>query len=351
MNRILIPLAFVLWLVYGCGGKQEASFTQPNDRIPVKVMPLLNAAPTDTLIVSGKFMTDNEVPLSFKTGGVVDRVMVDEGSSVQAGQLLATLHLNEVNSMLSQATLALEKAERDLQRVTNLYKDSVASLEQLQNAGTARDLARQQLSVAQFNRRHSEIRAPRAGYVLRKLASEGQVVGPGMPVLLVNSAGSADWILRVGLSDSDWRRVKKGDNAEVGLSAGAAFCRAVVLRKAEAADPYSGSFFADLQLNHAPQNRVASGMYGTARIFTSGRSATTTEDKWSIPYDALLDGDGSNGFVFVTADSSTVKKIPVRVDALNRDMITVTGPFPESSLLILSGSAYLNEESKIRIVP
>ena len=60
---------------------------------------------------------------------------------------------------MQQAQLAYEKASRDLQRLTNLFNDSVATLEQVQNARTTRDLAAQQLNSARFNRQYSEIRA------------------------------------------------------------------------------------------------------------------------------------------------------------------------------------------------
>ena len=46
---------------------------------------------------------------------------------------------------------------RDLQRVTNLHADSVATLEQVQNAGTALEVARQNQTIAQFNQQYSEV--------------------------------------------------------------------------------------------------------------------------------------------------------------------------------------------------
>ena len=66
--------------------------------------------------------------------------------------MLATLNLTEVNAAAEQASLAYQKAERDYERASNLYQDSVATLEQMQNAKTALDVARQQYNSAGFNR-------------------------------------------------------------------------------------------------------------------------------------------------------------------------------------------------------
>src|SRR5690606_38070776 len=121
----------------------------------------------------------------------------------------------EVNAMVTQAKLALQKAERDFERAQNLYRDSVATLEQMQNAKTALDLARQQATGAEFNQQYSEIRATSSGVVLQKFANDGQVVGPGIPVLMINGANAAKWMLKVAVSDQQWAAISVGDKAEV----------------------------------------------------------------------------------------------------------------------------------------
>jgi multidrug efflux pump subunit AcrA (membrane-fusion protein) len=101
---------------------------------------------------------------------------VKEGDAIKKGQVLAVLDLTEINAQVTQATLAFEKAERDYKRLSNLYRDSVVTLEQFQNAGTGLDIAREQLTAARFNRTFSEIRASENGYILRKFVNEGQVI-------------------------------------------------------------------------------------------------------------------------------------------------------------------------------
>ena len=75
-------------------------------------------------------------------------MLVKEGDRVKKGQLLDTLKSTEIAAQVQQVNLALEKAQRDYQRASKLYKDSVATLEQLQNAKTGVDIARQNLQQA-----------------------------------------------------------------------------------------------------------------------------------------------------------------------------------------------------------
>lgn len=348
----LLAIALAAITTASCNTKKQEPAKQDTETVPVKLLPLTSSHNRGTIAASGKFTTDDEVFLSFKTGGVINKIFVKEGDAVHAGQLIATLHLTEINAQLAQAQAGLEKAQRDYQRVTNLYKDSVASLEQLQNAKTALELSKQQLSAIQFNRNFSEIRAPQSGYVLRKLANEGQYLAAGTAVLQTNGARSDNWFLRIGLSDKDWSAIHIGDKARVtaDVSSGKTF-EGTVFRKAEGVDPITGTFSVDIKLAKTGEQNFASGMFGNAVLTPAERpSATTAAPSWIIPYDALLDGDGTSGFVFISNDDKTAKKVRVTIGSMEKDNITITGGLEDSRSLIISGSAYLADGSKIKVI-
>ena len=107
----------------------------------------------------GKLASKEELKLSFKTGGIISEIFVDEGQTVKKGQVLAKLNLSEIQAQVNQAILGLDKAERDYRRANNLYKDSVVTLEQLQNTTTALDIAKSNVKIAEFNLQFSTIKA------------------------------------------------------------------------------------------------------------------------------------------------------------------------------------------------
>jgi RND family efflux transporter MFP subunit len=332
-----------------CGHKQKETTGLNPDRIPVKVQSIEKGLSTAPIVVSGQFTTDDEVVLSFKTGGVINQILVKEGDAVQQGQVLATLVLTEIDAQAQQAQLGVEKAQRDYNRVLNLYKDSVATLEQVQNAKTGLDLARQQLSAAQFNKGYSIIRAPKSGFVLKKMANVGQVVGAGTPVLQTNGAHTANWVLRVGLNDADWAAIKAGDKATVSMeSVSGAQIEGIVSRKSEGVDAATGSFSADIKLTGKPQ-AIAAGMFGKA-VITPSQTNNVATAGWTVPYDAILDGDGSTGFVFVTSDDKVAHKVKVSVASMDKNGVTITGGLERAGKLIVSGSAYLADNSPIKII-
>jgi RND family efflux transporter MFP subunit len=344
-NILAISTLSVL-LLSGCGkGPEDPPQPKSIEAIPVKVIYLSKAEVTGSIQSSGQFTTDDETILSFKTGGIVDRIYVKEGDRIRKGQLLATLDLTEISSQVNQSQIAFEKSARDYDRVENLRKDSVATLEQLQNSKTGLELAKQQLAAAKFNLQYSKIRATHDGVILQKLANEGQIVGPGMPVLQTSSKGRTDWILRVAVSDKEWASIKLDDKATIQVEAlNICDMPAYVSSKAENADQMTGSFSVDLKLNNARDLNIASGMFGKAKIMLSQKSLV-----WQIPYDALLDGNADQGFVFVTNDNMHAFKVPVTIDGINGQNVLISDGLDEYKSVIVSGSAYLTDKSVIKV--
>lgn len=342
----LVPAVFAaMLLLHGCGDRPQSTSRFAEDVIPVTIVPLEQHDTTASFWASGLFTTDDETILSFKNGGVIQRVFVKEGDAVKKGQLLATLELTEINTAVKQAQLAHEKAGRDYNRATRLYADSVATLEQMQNAETALEAAKQDLERATFNQSHSEIRAPSAGYVLQRLANNGQVAGPGTPVLLVNGIGNDGWLLKVGVGDRQWAAIQVGDGASVWSNASPDVqLDAVVFRKAEGIDPQSGTFTIQLKIIAKELPPLASGMFAKAEIKPSRKAGV-----WNIPYEALLDGDAGAGYVFVTQDGQTARQVKVQVSDIQKETIVVTGGLAGAGSLIVSGSAYLRDGAKITV--
>lgn len=320
----------------------------PNsDTIPVALLSLQNSSSTVAFEATGTFTTDDETLLSFKSGGVIEKIYVREGDAVRSGQLLARVHMDEVDARASQVGLAVEKAQRDYDRVNQLYRDSVSTLEQLQNAQTALRVAQQDVKSMRFNKQYSEIRATSSGYVLARLAQEGQVVGPGTPVFQINGANEGNWELKVGMSDRQWAATQVGDTAIVEADAlGDGGFKAVVSRKAEGLDPNTGTFSVFLRLLDKPQRKLAAGIFATAKL----QARENTASGWQIPYEALLDGNGKEGYVFVTNDNRVAKRVKITLGPISADEVTVLSGLEGAKALVVSGSPYLVDGAPIRVV-
>ncbi len=332
-------------LLHACHNAKPTATATTHEEIAVKVINLQQQLSQQTIHASGQFTTEDETFLSFKTGGIINQVFVKEGDAVRKGQLVATLHLNEINAQVQQAKFSYEKALRDYNRYSNLYRDSVATLEQLQNTRTALDISQQQLNTIRFNQSYSEIRATANGYVLKKLANPGQMIGAGEPVLQINGAHQSPWILKVAVSDVEWSAIKPGSTAIVQTDAMPnRQLEAVVSRKTEGIDPSTGTFTINLQLKEKVAISLASGLFGKAVIYPAAQISS-----WTIPYDALVDGDAGEAYAFVSNDFKTATRVKVKVASIDKGNATIVNGFETAKALIVSGSAYLREGASITI--
>lgn len=344
MKKLVTPVLVLSFLIASCGSKEKTTNEIPKTEvIPVKLESLQAMNSSEEIHVSGQFTTDDETYLSFLSGGIIQKLYVKEGDKVRKGQLLATLDLTLVNATVSQAKLGLQKAKRDLDRAKNLQKEGFATLEQLQNAQTAVDVAEEQLQSALFNLKYAEIRAVSNGFILRKMANQGQLVGSGTPVFQTNGAGTSSFKLKVGVSDRQWSQIHIGDEADIEADVFKnKTLKAKVSRKSESIDPYSGTFTVELELQGKLPEGLASGVFGKATIRLS-----ETSENWKIPYEALLDGNANEGFVFVSNNKKTVKKVPVKIESLNQNVVEISEGLEGCKYVIVSGGPYLNEQSII----
>lgn len=338
MKRILLLAVFVAACSGASGTEQKSS---SESAIPVRLVAVETAEYAEPAEAAGILTPRDEVQLSFKVGGVVANVVAQEGVSVRKGQVLATLDLREINSQLEKVRTGLTKAERDLARVRNLHSDSVATLEQLQDATSAVEIARADYNAVAFNQRYATIVAPSDGVVLRKLSDSGELVAAGQPVVLFGSASSGS-VLRAGFADRDAVRLRIGDRATVGFSAYPdRVFDGVVSEIPAAANPMTGTYAVEIRLTDPPQ--ITSGLVGTARIQPSQRGMVSL-----IPIEAVTEADGNRGYVYVL-NGDVAKRIPVSIGSIGDGRVAITGGLDGVSQIVGAGAAYLNDGSKARV--
>jgi RND family efflux transporter MFP subunit len=342
-----IPLILLAGLIACSKAPGEArSSTRSEEAIPVRLAPVQRRPYVRPVEASGLVAAGSEARLSFKTGGVIRQILTDEGQTVRAGQLLAVLDMTEIDAQVSQARTGLQKAERDLARIETLYADSAATYEAVQNLTSARDAARETVNIAEFNRKFSEIRAPMSGRIVRKLMNEGELAGPGTPVLYMTSGSASDWILRTGVSDKDWARLQAGDRAQVRLDAYPdAPVSGTVSLIPEAADPMSGLYPVEIRLSPG-QIRLAPGLFGRVNITPSG-----SRQLFFIPVEALVEGNGRQAFVYVP-DSAGARARKVAIEALfvEQGEVAVLSGLEQIPQVIAAGSPYLADQAAIQVI-
>ncbi|MDA3978807.1 efflux RND transporter periplasmic adaptor subunit [Gallibacterium sp. AGMB14963] len=137
-----------------------------------------------------------EVNLGFKVAGRVEKLLVDEGDQVKAGDLLATLDQTSFQDELALAKAKLDAAEAVLVKAEKLYQRSqgLAEKKAISEASydevvSGRDqaiaqvnIAKSLVSLAETRLADTQLFAPSDGIVLTRVREKGSIVSAGLPI-------------------------------------------------------------------------------------------------------------------------------------------------------------------------
>ena len=341
-QTVNILLSVIIIFTSSCRNRETP--VTGSDPVRVKVTAISQQEISIPVHSTGILVSAEELKLSFKTGGIIAEINVREGKRVKRGELLASLNLSEISASVSQAENGYEKALRDFTRTENLYRDSVATLEQKQNAASALNVASSSLEIARFNLKHSTIIAPDNGLILKQFARTNELVSPGYPVFLFGESGKY-WKVKTGLSDKDVVRINRGDSAILLFDAypDTKF-PAIVDQVGEMANPYTGTFETELIVKDSGY-RLASGFIAGVDIYPSEKFVYTI-----IPVGSIVGADGNTGYIYALTDSGTVQKIKIDIEAIPGQAAAVEGIPLTIREIVSEGSAYLRDGMKVSVV-
>jgi len=311
---------------------------------PVRAQAATSGPATPPISTNGIVATKDEMRLSFKVGGVIRSILVEEGQSVHKGQRLAEIELTEIDAQVAQARALAEKASRDLARGERLYADQVISLEQLQDLRTQGSLQQAQLRGVEFNRGYSAIVAPQDGVVLRKLSQERELVSAGQVVLTIG-AHERGYVVRAALSDRDVVQLKLGDPAEIRMDAYPGQTLAGAISEiASAADERTGLFPVEVRVPSLPAP-LASGLVARLRIQpASARAAALTY----VPISSVVEGDHDRASVFVVS-GDRVQRRPVRIAFIDPAGVALAEGLQPGERVVTDGAPYLQDQEQIEL--
>lgn len=296
-----------------------------------------------SLRISGLLENKSEQSLGFKIPGLVSKVLVDEGEYVTKGQLLAVLDLEEIDAEVAKATSVLANAELNLARFTSLQGQNALSLDQLQAAQTRMDVAKSDLTVAQFNRRYAVIKAPESGRILNRFVEPNEWLNAGQSVF-VFAAKQTGWVLTTGITDKDIVRTQLGDQAELYFDAypQQKFI-AQVSQVAARADAATQTFAIELRLAPSEQALLA-GFVGHGRVYPSQKERLAL-----LPLTALVRAEGKQAEVYVLDENNLARLRTVDVAFIEGRNMAVRSGLNEGDRLVIQGAPYLSEARSVSI--
>jgi RND family efflux transporter MFP subunit len=173
------------------------------------------AGQAGTDVYPSHLMVDQEVTVSARITGVIEKISVDRGTVVKKGQALATLELQEFEQSVREAREEMQLRKAELERAKALSAGKILSKADLDEKSATYAVALAALEKAKAIRDYAFIRAPFSGVVTEKFARIGQKVIDNANVPLFKITAFEPLLARVYLPEQRLMSVRKGDRVDV----------------------------------------------------------------------------------------------------------------------------------------
>lgn len=328
----------------GCSSSGEAH-RGPDRRSQATPVAAVDVAPRDltrTVSVTGPIEPIRSISVNAMAAGTVNRVLVQEGSRVRAGQILAELDAREVQAQLQRAEAVLARAEADHRRAEELRARDLSSDAELEAARSAYATARADAELWRTRVDFTRITAPAGGVVTAKRVERGGGVSANEEMFVI--AEDAQLVVRVQVSELDVVRLETGRAVEVHLDAYPGQpIQGRVQRIFPSADAMSRLVPVEVVLGRPPAGVVPRPGF-LARIEFPIEQRTGA---LAVPTAAVGVSEGGSFVYLIEADTLVVR--PVETGMTAAGWVEVTEGLAAGDRVVGSGHANLRPGAPVRI--
>ncbi len=293
------------------------------------------AVPQESLYSSTveAFAVNNIMP---QTGGRIRKINVEVGDYVQAGQVLAEMD----RLQMEQLELQIKNDEDEYQRLKTLYEQGGVAKSDFEAAELGYKVRRSNYENVKEN---TILRSPVTGFVSARNFDQGDMFGMSAPIFTVQQVVPVK--LLVGISESEYSKVKKGDVVTITADAipGRTFTGKVE-RIYPTIDASTRTFKVEVKVPNADK-ALRPGMYARVKVNFGNRNSVIVPDRAIVKQE----GTGTR-FIYVLREDGTVSYVPVTVGRHIGKEYEVVDGLAAGETVVVKGQASLKDGVKVNVL-
>ena len=334
---ILAVLAFAV----SCGGNGSTTSGE-TAALPVETVPSVEvtvarvrSVPQEMSYASTveAYAVNNIMP---QQGGRIRKINVEVGDYVSRGQVLAEMD----RLQLDQLALQIQNDEIEYQRLKSLYEEGGVSQSDFETAELSYKLRKTNYKNLEEN---TILRSPVTGFVTARNFDAGDMFGMSAPLFTVQQVVPVK--LHVGISETEYARVKKGDQVTLTVDAlpGRSFTGKVE-RLYPTIDPATHTFKAEVVVGNADRV-LRPGMYARVTVNFG------TNHSLIVPDQSLVKQEGTGTrFIYVLQADGTVRYTPVKIGRHLGQEYEITDGLAEGMTVVVKGQTGLKDGVKVNVL-
>ncbi|WP_144008976.1 efflux RND transporter periplasmic adaptor subunit [Pedobacter africanus] len=359
-------LLLATMLIYACSGNKPQATAPPVPGLPVSTVS--QSSETTFLEYPAAIQGAADLEIRPQVAGALDRVFINEGQYVAAGQPLFKINeqpfleaLNTAKASLSAAEAAILNAQLEVDKLVPLVQNKVVSDVQLKTAKATLQIAKANaaqakagVAAAQINLAYTIIKAPVSGYIGLLPKKQGSLVSPSDTAPLTQLSDVHEVRVYFSLGEDDFidfnskysgktltERIKNVPSVALVLADQSVYPQEGKIDMVDGQfDKQTGAITLRASFPNA-QGLLRSGNTGKIRISMEHKNALI------VPQSATVEMQDKI-FVFTVADSNKVKKMPISIIGKSGTNYLVKEGVKSGDQIVLSGLDRLQEGQEIR---
>lgn len=314
------------------------------DATPVKLRTVAFVEPffvdhSRAIKLSGLTEADKRATLATRAAGIIEQLPFEQGDTVEEGDVILSLEVEEQTAMIETAKALLEQREKEFEATERLVTAGTLPKLRADESRSALSSARSQLQQAEAEHARLEVRAPFSGVIDRLNVEKGSYVQAGAQVAVLLKLDPV--IARGEVSESDLHYIKPGNAAEIDLVNGREV-QGKVSYISRDASPQTRTFPVEIAIPN-PNLSIPAGM--TAEITLRADTVRAVVLPRSV---VTLSVNGDLGVRILKPDN-TASFVPIDlIDDMPQGL--VLGGVPEDARIIVAGQDLVVDGEKVNPV-
>ncbi len=310
----------------------------------VTTLPLESTDFQRYITIQGSLASRDIVNASSEVGGRILQVLVQEGSSVNRGQLIARVDLESIDKQVAEVEKSLELANDIYERQSRLWEQEIGSEVQYLQAKNNKERLEKSLETLQYQRSRSTVYSPITGTVDKVMLKAGELAAPGAPIAQILDTRNLKVV--ADAPEDLLTKIKAGDLVEVYFPSIDQREEVRISLIGSSIDPSNRTFQIEMQI------RNGSGVLKPNLLAEIKVNDFTEEDVLVLPLSLVQQEVGGRDYVLVAANDDNglyAKKVYVETgESYDGDVVIKSGLTTED-LVIDQGARGLSANERIEI--
>jgi RND family efflux transporter MFP subunit len=338
----------------------------PMRQVTVNLVKAEKGVLNEKILITGALKPKEQVDVTFKATGRVEKIHVHIGDSVKVGDLIAELEQDELRQQVNRAKAALSvsqasltqreaelsNAEAELARALKLQQDGLISIQDFEARKTSTEVVRAQVSLARAQREQAQaelrelnirlsqtkVYSPISGQIAQRYVDVGALMSPTNPIVRVVNLSTL--VTAANVPEREVGKLRVGNKATVHVDAfGSQAFYGRIARIAPVLDAATRSAMIEIEIPN-PGGLLKAEMFARVEL-----DLASTREAVLIPREALVYRGQQPGVYLL--DNKRPMFRPIETGLTQGDKVEVLANLEAGRVVVGRGSSMISEGDRI----